>query len=158
MKEKHVYKKKQVDHNVIRCKECVQDKRSICHETCLCGFTVDKCDKFDNDNKLCSECGHNVTDHEICKEIFEIGKELDKVDLKQIKGEYKEKLKDLSVDRKLIYKYVTEIEKQVGELEMAQLKIKDCDDFLSKNAARKQAFFESSYYQEQIDMLEKEQE
>ena len=81
---------------------------------------------------------------------------MDEVDLEDLKNSYDKSMHLLENDKHLIFKYINELEDIVNQLEEQQLQIKECDDFLMENAARKQSHFELNYYQEQITRLEKD--
>ena len=60
-------------------------------------------------------------------------------------------MEDIKLDRVSLYSKVDVLVKMARQLEEAELKIKECNEFLQKNAARKKAYVSVDYFKELIE-------
>lgn len=70
------------------------------------------------------------------------------VEIAELKAKFDAEVAGLDNSSILLLKYVDELIETINELESTQRKIKECDEFIQKYAARKKAYIATDYFKE----------
>ena len=108
--------KKDVNHNVTRCKKCF-DGTSICHEKCNCKGCEQNMKSCSLMSVLgyCNACNCRFEDHERCRFIYEKKHETKQIDIQAFKN--KKGMELLEADKVAIFTYIDELTQVIKELE-----------------------------------------
>lgn len=140
--------------DITQCSICdITEGKGRCHMDCGVGDDKIRCSAINSSTRMCKWCPHPVERHFNTRVYYVPQTYSETIEVSHKKKLYDEAGRELDNVSKVIRSLFDHLIKLTSEFEDCQKQIKNCNDWLSANAMRRQAYYSVDFFKEQIEYL-----